>query len=384
MADEFDFRGNDRAWSVCEADEDRGDGSGVSRREFVQLLGAGLLLTVAGDVAVAQRRGPADSAAAGRRTSPPASISARTARSPCMTGKVELGQGARAELTQAAAEELRVAADRIQLIMADTAAGPRRRHHRRQPHHAADRARRPQGRRGRPGTARRPGVQALAGRTQRGGGQGRRHYPRRHQARPCPTPTWPGPKTSPRRSPRRFRPTSRSRRSSQWKVMGTSLPRPNRRDLVTGAHRYPVRHRAARHALRQGAAPAVLRRDAHGRSIWPRPRRWRAWSSCATARSSAARPRRSFRAEQALEAIAKTATWQTVPHPSSKELFAYLKEHAQAGRAAADAPARRRRLCRRSARRRARSVLSQTTRSPTSSTRRWSRGRPWPSGTTAS
>ena len=37
-----------------------------------------------------------------------------------MTGKVECGQGARAELTQAAAEELRVPADRSTCIMADT------------------------------------------------------------------------------------------------------------------------------------------------------------------------------------------------------------------------------------------------------------------------
>jgi CO/xanthine dehydrogenase Mo-binding subunit len=41
-----------------------------------------------------------------------------------MTGKVECGQGARAELTQAAAEELRVAPDRIKLVMADTASVP--------------------------------------------------------------------------------------------------------------------------------------------------------------------------------------------------------------------------------------------------------------------
>src|SRR5439155_7873194 len=40
------------------------------------------------------------------------------------TGKVEAGQGGRAELTQAAAEELRAAPDRIQLIMADTALVP--------------------------------------------------------------------------------------------------------------------------------------------------------------------------------------------------------------------------------------------------------------------
>ena len=37
-----------------------------------------------------------------------------------MTGKVEGGQGSRAEITQAAAEELRVSTDRVQLLMADT------------------------------------------------------------------------------------------------------------------------------------------------------------------------------------------------------------------------------------------------------------------------
>jgi len=41
-----------------------------------------------------------------------------------MTGKVECGQGARAELTQAAAEELRVAPSSIKLIMADTSLFP--------------------------------------------------------------------------------------------------------------------------------------------------------------------------------------------------------------------------------------------------------------------
>ncbi len=36
------------------------------------------------------------------------------------TGKVECGQGARTELTEAAAEELRVPVDRVTLVMADT------------------------------------------------------------------------------------------------------------------------------------------------------------------------------------------------------------------------------------------------------------------------
>ncbi len=39
----------------------------------------------------------------------------------------------------------------------------------------------------------------------------------------------------------------------------------------------------------------------------------------------------SFQARQALEAIAKTAKWESSPHPSSKELYAHLRSHAQGG-----------------------------------------------------
>jgi isoquinoline 1-oxidoreductase len=39
----------------------------------------------------------------------------------------------------------------------------------------------------------------------------------------------------------------------------------------------------------------------------------------------------SFAAEDALDAISKTAKWETAPHPSSKEIFVYLKQHAEGG-----------------------------------------------------
>jgi len=41
-----------------------------------------------------------------------------------LTGKVEMGQGARTELTQAAAEELRVPISQVQMLMADTSIVP--------------------------------------------------------------------------------------------------------------------------------------------------------------------------------------------------------------------------------------------------------------------
>ena len=41
-----------------------------------------------------------------------------------MSSKVECGQGVRAELTQAAAEELRVPYEQVRMILADTAVVP--------------------------------------------------------------------------------------------------------------------------------------------------------------------------------------------------------------------------------------------------------------------
>ena len=95
---------------------------GLKRRSFVQLLGAGLLLAVSVAPALAQRRG-------GRGGGGARNIAARVhlgkdGTITVMTGKVEAGQGARAELSEAAAEELRVPVSRIQLVMADTSLVP--------------------------------------------------------------------------------------------------------------------------------------------------------------------------------------------------------------------------------------------------------------------
>src|SRR6267378_6656269 len=94
----------------------------LKRRAFVQILGAGFLLT-ASMPGVAQR-GARRGGGGG-----PKNIAARIhlgkdGSITVLVGKVEAGQGARAELTQASAEELRVPSSTIQLIMADTGAVP--------------------------------------------------------------------------------------------------------------------------------------------------------------------------------------------------------------------------------------------------------------------
>src|SRR5438477_5469408 len=105
-----------------------------TRRDFVKVLGAGLLIAVciadADAQTPAQQRRPGGAAGGrGRGGGGPTNISARLhigadGSITLLTGKVECGQGARAEITQAAAEELRVPASRVTLIMADTALVP--------------------------------------------------------------------------------------------------------------------------------------------------------------------------------------------------------------------------------------------------------------------
>ncbi|MBM4078918.1 MAG: isoquinoline 1-oxidoreductase, partial [Planctomycetes bacterium] len=91
----------------------------ITRRGFLKGLGAGLVITVLPLQAKGQER------RRGRERGETLRIAARIHVGKdgvitVMTGKVEGGQGARAELTQAAAEELRLPVGRVHLIMGDT------------------------------------------------------------------------------------------------------------------------------------------------------------------------------------------------------------------------------------------------------------------------
>ncbi len=315
-------------WEGAQADQ---DGSGLSRREFAGILGAGLLLTVAGDVALAQRRG-------GRgfgRGGGPSNIAARIhfgsdGTITVMTGKIELGQGARTELTQAAAEELRVAAEQIHLIMADTALVPN------------------------------DGLTAGSGTTPRTVPAIRRAAAAARkvliglackgwQVEPDTVSVKDGVVTHKPTNRRvtyaqlaqnselakQFAQTIPSEIAltpvSQWKVMGTSLPRPNRREIVTGAHRY------AFDIVRPGMFYGrVLRPPSYGatlKAIDLAPAK--AIPGVVVVHEGAlvgcAAPT-SWLAQQAMSALAKTATWETVPQISSKQLYRHLKEHARSHR----------------------------------------------------
>jgi CO/xanthine dehydrogenase Mo-binding subunit len=95
----------------------------LDRREFFKILGAGLLIVCVMPRAEAGQESGRRSFGRGEQV--PREISAwlhigENGRVTVYTGKVEVGQNIRTSLTQAVAEELRVAPDSIQMVMGDT------------------------------------------------------------------------------------------------------------------------------------------------------------------------------------------------------------------------------------------------------------------------
>jgi CO/xanthine dehydrogenase Mo-binding subunit len=302
-----------------------GDGIEMSRRTFVQLLGAGILVTVTGSIAPARRRG------GGGQTIP---ITARLQVGKdgiitVMTGKVEEGQGPRAELLQAAAEELRVTADQIRMVMADTAlvpddgmtAGSRTTPRNFPPVRRAAAAAREiltrlaaeqwqvdstslkvqNGKITNPATNQTMTYGQLAG-TKDLGEAFKQNVPSEINLTPV----------------------------SDWKVCGTAVPRPNIRDIVTGTHRYPSD--IVRSNMLYGK---VLRPPSYGAKLTSIDlSKAKAMNNVIVVQEEqfvgCAAPT-TFLATKAIEAIAETASWETNSHPSSKEIYQYLREHAQSG-----------------------------------------------------
>jgi CO/xanthine dehydrogenase Mo-binding subunit len=118
---------------------------------------------------------------------------------------------------------------------------------------------------------------------------------------------------------------------AEWATLGTPVPRPNSRDLVTGAHRYPsdiIRpHMLYGRVLRPPSYGATLEAINLGAI--------EAMQDVVVVRQNSfvgfAAPTL-HRATQALEAAAQSALWHTTPQPSSRDIHAYLKEHAETGR----------------------------------------------------
>jgi isoquinoline 1-oxidoreductase len=114
---------------------------------------------------------------------------------------------------------------------------------------------------------------------------------------------------------------------ADWSVLGVSTPRPNGRDIVTGAHRYASDiarpNMLYGKVLRPPSYDAVLEKiDLAVAEKMPGVVvvRDRNFVGCAAPTS--------LQARQAVEALAKTAVWKEQPQPSYRELFPLLKQKA--------------------------------------------------------
>jgi CO/xanthine dehydrogenase Mo-binding subunit len=302
---------------------------GFSRRSFLKCAGGGLLLTVLPFSALGAGRG-------GRGGGGDIPVAARVhvgadGAVTVMTGKVEGGQGARTELTQAAAEELRLPPERVALIMGDTdlvpddgvTAGSR-----------TTPATVPAMRRGAAAArellaamaAARWGVDRSAvvvadGKATAPGASGELTYAdlaSEVAAQP-------------------EGPTARALKSAvpadvvltpvrEWKALGTPAPRPNARHIVTGAYRY---------------AADMLRPDMlYGKVLRPPTYSARLKSVDADAGKApgvtvvqdgefvgVAAPNMQA-AERAIDALSRTAQWDSSAIPPSSEIYDYLRKHA--------------------------------------------------------
>jgi isoquinoline 1-oxidoreductase len=299
-------------------DESVGYDFGVTRRSFVQGLGTGILITVAAATVPAQERrergGGGGRGGRGGGGGPPINLDARLHIGAdgvitVMTGKVECGQGARAQITQAAAEELGVPVGQVLLVMADTSLTP-------DDGMTA-------GSRTTPSTlpairkacaAARQLLADFAAKQPDGRAITYADLAKADQAaelfkKPVPSDV----KLTPVES---------------WKVLGTDVPRPNRKDLVTGAHKFPSD--ISRPGMLYGG---VLRPPSYGAKLTD--------IDLAPAKSidgvvvvrdgdfvGVAAPK-SHLARQAIAELDKTAKWDAPPHPSSASMPEYLRENAR-------------------------------------------------------
>ncbi|MDX2150788.1 MAG: molybdopterin cofactor-binding domain-containing protein [Bryobacteraceae bacterium] len=263
------------------------------RRQFLQSLAAGLLIVA---VAPGQRA---------TNTSLEARLHiGEDGRVTILSGKVEEGQGPRAELAAAAAEELGLQVSDIDVVLGDTALVP----------NDGITA----GSRTTPGTV--PLVRRAAATA-------------RELLRSAGASSYKELAKAPQlvKAYKEGLPEGISvRPAGEWRVLGKPQARPNSRDIVTGAHKFPSD--VERPGMLYGA---VLRPPTWGATL-------AALKSPTVAGATVVRDGdfaacfapTSFAARKGVEALAEGAEWKEKPHPASSEnLYDHLRQTAQQDRA---------------------------------------------------
>lgn len=298
---------------------------GLTRRGFVQILSTGLLITASAAPVVAQRAGGRGEGNGRGQASAARILVGKDGLITVMSGKVEMGQGARAELTQAAAEELRVPAAQVQMVLADTSVVP------------DDGL--TAGSRTTPSTV--PSVRQAAAMArellvQLAASQ--------WQVAPDALEVKEGKILAEGHSisyaelarsedlakafQQKTANGARTTATENWKVLGHSLPRPNRNDLVTGKHLFPSD--LVRPGMLYGK---VLRPPSYGAKLLSIDLELaKATKGVMVVRDGdfvgIAAPN-SHLAKLALQTLADSAKWEAAPHPSSREIYQYLRSKAQ-------------------------------------------------------
>jgi isoquinoline 1-oxidoreductase len=305
----------------------------IDRRSFVQILGAGALVTAIGTPAFAQRRGRRGGGG-GFRGGPPPALSERIhfaddGTITVLSGKVDGGQGSRGELAQAAAEELRVPLEKVKVELADTSVVPNdgsSAGSRTTPstvpsvrqaaaairelfvQHAADKW-----------NVEASAVEVRDGQLVRAGSNDALTFA--EVAKDESLADKLGQQTP---SDVALTPVS------NWKVLGTEQPAPAARDKVLGRHQYPSDIK--RPGMLYGRVLRSPNYRAKLASVELEPAKM--MEGVVTVQDGefvgVAAPT-SFAARLAVEAIAQTAKWEAEPMPSSDELYEHLRENADGG-----------------------------------------------------
>jgi isoquinoline 1-oxidoreductase len=246
-----------------------------------------------------------------------------------LTGKVECGQGARAQLTQAAAEELRLPVSRITAVMADTALTPN------------DGG--TSGSRSTPSTV--PAVRQAAATARtllvelaaqqwniaadkldvRDGKvidpEGKRELSYGELAS----------NDEATKSFQKLVPDNVTLTPlKDWKTLGSPLPRPNGRDVVTGGHKYPSD--IVRPNMLYGK---VLRAPSYGAKLkeidLETAKRIQDVTVVRDGDFIGVCAPTKFKAGEAIKTLGDSAKWEAAPHPSSEQLYDHLGQNARGG-----------------------------------------------------